>query len=142
MTRYLLDTNVILDLLLNRPPWAADAAALWDAHRNGHIRVWIAAFAVPTIFYVVRKQAGLAAARAAVHACLTTLDVEATDQAALLSAHGFGGSDFEDDLQIACAVQASVDAIVSRDPKGFANCPIRVMTPADAVAALPAPPAP
>lgn len=142
MTRYLLDSNVILDLLLNRPPWAADSAALWDAHRQGQIRVWIAGFSVPTIFYVVRKQAGVVAARAAVHACLNTLDLVATDQAALLSAQAIGGSDFEDDLQIASAVLASVDAIVTRDPKGFAASPIPVITPADAVAALPAPPAP
>jgi hypothetical protein len=32
MKQYLLDISVILDLLLNRAPWAADAAFLWDAH--------------------------------------------------------------------------------------------------------------
>jgi predicted nucleic acid-binding protein len=142
MTRYPLDTSVVLDLLLNRPPWAADAAALWDAHRNGHIRACVAAFSIPTIFYIIRKQAGPAAARAAVHGCLTTLDVAATDRAILLVAQALGGPDFEDDLQIASAVEASVDAIVTRDPSGFAASPIPVMSPASAVAALPSPQAP
>jgi hypothetical protein len=67
---------------------------------------------------------------------LTTLDIVATDQAALLAAHTLAGTDFEDDLQIACAVRAQVDAIVTRDPHGFAASPIPVLTPADVVASL------
>lgn len=142
MRQYLLDTSVVLDLLLNRPAWAADAAVIWDAHRNHQIRAWIAAFTIPTIYYIVRKQAGIPAARTAVHACLTTLDVVPTDAAALLAAHGLAGSDFEDDVQIACAQLAGVDAIVTRDPKGFAASPIPVLTAADLAASLAGPPTP
>jgi len=142
MKQYLLDTSVLLDLLLNRSPWAADAAVLWEAHRHSQIRVLVAAFSLPTIFYIVRKQGGLSAARTAVHACLTTLDIAPTDQATLLAAQALAGLDFEDDLQIACAVQAGVDAIVTRDPRGFAACPISVLIPADVVASLSSPTTP
>jgi predicted nucleic acid-binding protein len=110
MKQYLLDTSVLLDLLLNRPPWAAEAAVIWDAHRHSQIRVFIAAFSLPNIFYIVRKQGGLAAARTAVQACLSTVDIAPIDQATLLAAQALVGSDFEDDLQIACALQAGVDA--------------------------------
>src|SRR5262249_297892 len=129
-------TSVVLDLLLNRAPWAADAAMLWDAHRSGQIRVSIAAFSLPTIFYIVRKQAGLVAASAAILACLTTLDLASTDRGILLAAHSYGGNDFEDDLQIATAVQIGADAIITRDPRGFAASPIKAVSPADAVADL------
>jgi predicted nucleic acid-binding protein len=142
MKQYLLDTSVVLDLLLKRLPWSADAAVIWDAHRNHQIRAWIAAFTIPTIFYIVRKQAGIPAARTAVQACLTTLDFIPTDQAILLAAHALAGSDFEDDLQIACAVQVGVDAIVTRDPKGFAASPIPIVTPADLAASLSGPTTP
>jgi len=136
MKRYLLDTSVLLDLLLNRSPWAADAVVLWDAHRQSQIRVLAAAFSLPTIFYIVRKQGGVSAARTAVQACLTTLDIAPVDQATLLAAQALAGVDFEDDLQIACALQAGVNAIVTRDPRGFAACPISVLTPTDVVASL------
>jgi hypothetical protein len=102
----------------------------------------VAAFAVSTICYIVRKQAGLATARTAIQACLSTLDIAPVDQATLLAAQAFSGPDFEDDLQIASAVQASVDAIVTRDPRGFAAAPIPVLTPADLVASLSGPPTP
>jgi predicted nucleic acid-binding protein len=118
-------------------PWAADAAAIWEAHHRGQIRAFAAAFSLPTIFYIVRKQAGLAAARTAVEACLTTLDIVPTDQATLLAAQALAGSDFEDDLQAASAVQAGVDAIVTRDPRGFASSRIPALTASDVAATLP-----
>ena len=95
MKKYLLDTNVLLDLFLNRLPWAADMAVIWDAHRQGQIKAFVAAFAVPTIFYIVRKQAGLATARTVLQACLSTLDIAPIDQATLLAAQAFSGGDLE-----------------------------------------------
>jgi predicted nucleic acid-binding protein len=139
MKQYLLDISVILDLLLNRAPWAADAASLWNAHRNGQIRVLVAAFSLPTIFYIVRRQAGLPAAQAAVQACLSTLDIAPLDLSSLLAAQALPGPDFEDNLKIACAVQAGVHAIVTRDPRGFAGSPLPVLTPAGLVASLSGP---
>lgn len=139
MKQYLLDTSVLLDLLLNRAPWAADAAAIWEAHRRSQVRVFVAAFSLPTIFYIIRKQAGLSAGQTAVQACLATLDIVPTDQATLLAAQALAGSDFEDDLQIASAAQAGVDAIVTRDLRGFAASQIPVLTPTEVVATLPGP---
>jgi len=46
------------------------------------------------------------------------------------------GSDFEDNLQIACAVEARLDAIVTRNPKDFAGSPVPVLTPAELLALL------
>ncbi len=60
--KVLLDTSVLLDLLLNRMPWAADMVAVWNAHRRGEIEAFLAAFAVPTVFYIVRKQTDIATA--------------------------------------------------------------------------------
>jgi predicted nucleic acid-binding protein len=137
--KVLLDTSVLLDLLLNRAPWAADMAAIWTAHRQGRVEGLVAAFALPTIFYVVRRQTDQATAQAAVQHCLSTLSVAPVDQPALLAALGMPGPDFEDNLQIACAAQAGVDALVTRDPRGFAHSPLPVLTPADLVARLPGP---
>lgn len=113
-----------------------DAAAIWEAHHRGEIRVFAAAFSLPTVFYVVRKQAGLPAAQAAVQACLATLDMIPTDQATLLAAQLLAGPDFEDNLQIASAVQAGASAIITRDPRGFAGSKISVLTPSEVVATL------
>lgn len=142
MKLYLLDTNVLLDLFLNRLPWATDMAVIWDAHRQGQIKALLAAFALPTIYYIVRRHAGLPTAQTVLQACLSTLDIAPVDQTTLLAAQARAGPDFEDDLQIACAVQAGAHAIVTRDPRGFATSPIAVLTPADLAALLSSPPTP
>ena len=55
----LFDLNVVLDVVLGREAWRAEADAIWDANRDGRIDAWMSAAALPTLFYVVRKQADL-----------------------------------------------------------------------------------
>jgi len=86
--KVLLDTSVLLDLLLNRNPWAADMAAVWNAHRRSQIQAFLAAVAVPTVFYILRRQTDLATARTAVAGCLATLHIAPVDQTALLADPG------------------------------------------------------
>jgi len=121
--KVLLDTSVLLDLLLNRNPWAADMAAVWNAHRRSQIQAFLAAVAVPTVFYILRRQTDLATARTAVAGCLATLHIAPVDQTALLAAQAMPGSDFEDNLPIALAILTGVDLTITRDPRGFAHFP-------------------
>jgi predicted nucleic acid-binding protein len=132
----LLDSNVVLDILLVRQPWFADSAQVWDAHRNGEISAVIAAFTVPTVFYVVRRQRDLADAHDAVRICVTTLDVVPVRRSTLELARTLPGSDYEDNLQIACAIEANRDSIVTRNPNDFVGAPMPVLTPAELVARL------
>jgi predicted nucleic acid-binding protein len=139
MTKVLLDISVVLDLLLNRTPWAADAARIWDAHRQRQIDAILAAFSLPTIFYIARRQTDLPTAGQAVDACLATLTIQPVDRGTLAQARLLPGSDFEDNLQIASAIQAGAQAIITRDPRGFAHSPIPVMSPSDLVTQLTGP---
>lgn len=50
MMRVLLDTNVVLDYLLDREPFAEAAAAVWEAHRQGQIEAYLAAITPVNIF--------------------------------------------------------------------------------------------
>ncbi len=81
--RVLLDLNIILDVLLNRAPWVTDSAATWDAHRAGEIVAHVAAFAVPTVFYVLRRQSDLQRAHDGVRICLESLEVAPVERSTL-----------------------------------------------------------
>ena len=132
-----LDSNVVLDGLLNRAPWVNEAADVWDAHHQGRLNAYVAAFSVPTIFYVVRRQNDLTEAHQAVRICLETLEIASVGRSTLELARQQAGSDYEDALQIASALEAGVDAIVTRDPAGFAQSPVPAITPAELLAQLP-----
>jgi predicted nucleic acid-binding protein len=132
----LLDMNVVLDVLLVRQPWFPEASQVWDAHRNSQIVAGIAAFTVPTVFYVVRRQTDLSHAHDAVRTCLTTLDIVPVQRTTLDLARTLAGSDYEDNLQLACAIEANMDCLVTRDPSGYPGATIPVLTPAQLLAQL------
>ena len=134
--RVLLDTNVLLDVLLNRDPWVEQASAVWHASDEGEIVGYIMACAIADIFYIARRLVTLETARAAVRICLGAFEICPVDQQALEYAKTLSGSDFEDNLQIACADLAGLDAIVTRDKKGFQSAVIPVLTPTELLAQL------
>jgi hypothetical protein len=59
------------------------------------------------------------------------LEIVAVSRPTLELAQSLSGPDFEDNLQIACAVEALLDVIVTRDPRGFAGSPVPAMAPND-----------
>jgi predicted nucleic acid-binding protein len=137
MIRVLLDTNVVLDALLSRAPWNADAEAFFEANHRGQLEAHLTATALTDVFYVARRLTDRARAWRAVGTCLDQFFVLPVGVRELRAAASGSGDDFEDNLQIACAILAGLDAIVTRDPKGFAGSPVPVVTPAELLAQIP-----
>jgi len=50
----LIDTNVLLDVVLERQPWVEDATALLDAVAKGQAVGYVASHAIPTVYYTER----------------------------------------------------------------------------------------
>lgn len=126
----LLDVNILLDVLLDRPPWNVDAKAVWKACDDGRLTGYVSAISLPVIFYIARKSAGIERARQSVRVCLDAFQVCPVDQVVLNEAWALPGSDFEDNVRIACATRAAVDVIVTRDPRGLTNPQVPVVSPA------------
>ncbi|MBV8612024.1 MAG: PIN domain-containing protein [Singulisphaera sp.] len=133
----LIDVNVLLDVLLDRAPWVDQAREIWTAHHRRALVGHLAAHALPNIFYIARKIVGIQKARGAVHLCLQTFEIAPIGRAELELADSLTGSDLEDNLVLACATLARLDAVVTRDPKGFACPPIPVITPDELLARIP-----
>jgi predicted nucleic acid-binding protein len=129
--RILLDTNVVLDVLLRREPGQAEAAALWQAVDDGQLTAYMPASAITDVFYVARRLTDLVRARQSVQICLDAFSVAAVDRAVLERAQALSGSDFEDNVQIACAEANGLAAIVTRDPSDYEGSPIAVWSPAE-----------
>jgi len=133
----LIDVNVALDVLLEREPWLADSQAVWDASHQGRITGHLIATGLTNIFYVARRVVGRDKAWSAARMCLATFEIILVDRPALERADALPGNDLEDNLTLACALATGMDAIVTRDPKGFAGSPVPVLTPAELLARLP-----
>jgi predicted nucleic acid-binding protein len=136
MMRVLFDTNVVLDVLLQREPWVSEASALWQADDEGRITGYMIASAVADVFYIARRLVGLEMAQQAIQTCLDAFEICPVDRWDLERAKLLPGNDFEDNLQIACATTANLDAIVTRNPDHFKTAPMSVLIPSDALARI------
>jgi predicted nucleic acid-binding protein len=56
--KILIDTNVVLDLLLEREPFVENAFALFEKIEQGNLEGYIAATTITNIFYIIRKTEG------------------------------------------------------------------------------------
>ena len=90
---------------------------------------YVTATTLTDIFYIARKHTGnLEKARQAIFEILTVMEVCSIDKNTLEAAINSGFVDFEDAVQIFSAVAHNLDAIVTRDSKGFLDSPIFVMS--------------
>lgn len=124
--RVLLDANVILDAMVRRQPWHQEADAILKAAALGQVTCAATTLSLATTFYVGKKVVGKAAARAAIQNYLSAFLILPIDKQTLLDADIMAGTDFEDNILIAAAVTASLDAIVTRNVADFAHSPIPV----------------
>jgi predicted nucleic acid-binding protein len=122
--KLLLDINVLLDVLLQRDPWAEPAASLLTRIERGEAGGFIAGHTLTTIHYVVSRARDRKSAAAAVTDLLRFLDVVPIEKADFSQALVLPLEDFEDAVQAAAALKIGVDYIVTRDQKGFGGLSI------------------
>lgn len=130
MKRVLLDVNVILDVLLDSSPHALASGSVWAAIERGRLEGMIAAHALTTIHYLIRRELGKGRARQAVGNMLRVFGVAPVDNEVIVRALELDWPDFEDAVSAAAAEKARCQAIVTRDPRGFPDSPIKVLLPA------------
>ena len=127
--RVLIDTNIVLDFLLQREPFFQDAELLFQAIDAGQLIGYVTATTLTDIFYISRKHTrSVEQARQAVSETLIAMVICPIDRAVLESAFNSGLVDFEDAVQIFGAVAQGLDAILTRDNKGFLSSPVPVLS--------------
>lgn len=136
MRRVLFDLNVVLDVLFERSPHAAEAAALWKASKDGRLYGLLPAHGFATIDYLVRHEKGAAFARQAIGDLLNVFHVATVDEPVIRRAAGLGWTDFEDAVVAAAAEAASCEALVTRNPGHFSKSPVTVLVPKAALALI------
>lgn len=132
--RALIDTNVVIDWLLDRKPWSNEAESLWDARDSGQVVCYLPVSILTDIFYIVRRHADIPTAFSALDRVFAAFGLFAVDAPLLLQARALPGNDFEDNVQIACAANAALDLIVTRNLSDFRHSPVTVIEPNQIIA--------
>ncbi|MBI3524504.1 MAG: PIN domain-containing protein [Betaproteobacteria bacterium] len=123
------DTNVVLDLLLDRAPHAAAAVDLFNRVERGELRGMLGATTLTTIHYLAAKAVGAKPAKAQIAALLALFEVAPVTRGVLDQALTNDMADFEDAVLAEAGRQAGATAIVTRNARDFRGGPLRAYTP-------------
>lgn len=130
VNKILIDTNVLLDYLLEREPFFEDAKGVILSCVTGKVKGCIAAHSIPNMFFILRKDYNAKERREVLLNLCSIFDVEGIDRGKLLA--GLANedfSDFEDCLQMECAKSYGAEYIVTRNVSDYAASEIKAIMP-------------
>jgi predicted nucleic acid-binding protein len=127
----LVDTDVLLDLILDREPHAAAAAAVIDRVQTGAEPGYVAWHTVANLYYLIRPGNGHQQAVQFIGELADVFGVAPTTSAHLKMALDLPLKDFEDALQVGAALSCAADVIVTRNTRDFRGSPVPALRPAD-----------
>ena len=135
--RLLIDTNVFLDVILERQPLCQASGAILSLSSQADYTLLMPAHAAATIAYIVEANTkSREKARQALSLCLGIAHVAALDETVILRGLSYGFKDTEDSFVAAIAEKEHADAIITNNVKDFALSPVEAITPVEYLARM------
>lgn len=130
--RILLDTNVVIDYLEKRDPFFESASKIFNCCQMDEVDGAISSQTFADAFYILRKKYTADERREMLlHVC-DICHVQGLDKIMVMSAlrkNSF--ADFEDCLQMECAIAFNADYIITRNVDDYKTSSIQAITPED-----------
>lgn len=127
--KVLLDTNIILDVALERQPFFDDSETIISLVEQGQIEGYICASSFGDLYYIIRKAKGRDLALEFLREIVTLCQVATVDSNAINMALTINFRDFEDAIKYSTAALNNSDVIVTRNSNDFPVTTPRIMTP-------------
>ncbi len=134
--KILIDTNIILDIALEREAFVEQAVLLFKTAQKRSIQMFITATTVTDLYYIIRKEKGKKMSFAFLEDLLEFMDVASVDKQIVLQALHSDVSDFEDAIQVYSAQQITISTIVTRNEKDFLHSRLNIYNPESFLQAL------
>lgn len=130
--KIMCDTNIILDVLLEREPFVEDSYKVLSLCEEHRLDGFVSASSVTDIYYLVRKYThSTDLAYKAVGKLLEIVKVGSVTNNDVLIAFQRRAKDFEDCLVATCAKSIRCDYIVTRNKKDFEEFDFPLLTPTE-----------
>lgn len=124
--KILFDTNIVLDVLMDRLPYSDAAVELFSKVEDGTVIGYLCGTTITTVFYLASKTVGTVTAHAEIKKLLSLFEVAPVNRYVLESALALNFNDFEDAVIYEAACHVGADAIVTRNQKDFTKSGIPV----------------
>lgn len=132
----LLDTDILIDIALDRQPHSESASKLLDLVELGSERASIAWHSISNLYYLVSPTRGDMSTREFIVELTRFVEVAITDSESIRYAAELPMSDFEDAMQVAAARACGARYIVTRNIRDYDRSPIPAVSPQQALIEL------
>jgi predicted nucleic acid-binding protein len=127
--KVLIDTNVVLDVLINNSAFFSHSKKIFDFAEQKHITGFISASAITDIFYIAQRKLGKKNAKEAIKKVLKVFYPGTVTDNNIYQALDLEWDDFEDSVQFVVGESFAVDFIVTRNVQDFSSGSISAVTP-------------
>lgn len=135
MTRLLLDTNIVIDLLDRREPFCHDAVQLFTMAYNKQVQLIVSPMTYTTASFLLHRH-GAEGVRNLLSNFRQLSRVATANERTVDDSLASQFNDFEDAMQYYCALKAKADIIITRNGKDFSASKLPVMTATEYLATL------
>ena len=132
----LIDTDVLIDVALDREPFAENAAALLDRLEQDPGKGFVAWHSISNFYYMVAPEHGKTNSRKLVLELTAFIEVAPTTTAHVRHAAELPLKDFEDAMQVAAALACDAQMIATRNTKDYRRSPVKAVSPEQALKAI------
>ena len=132
----LLDCDVLLDAVLDRPGYVGEANALLDYVERADYPAFMAWHTVANLYYIARPHYGRDKTIEFIRQLADIVSVVDANSDSVHFAAGLAMTDFEDALQVAAARNCGAWYIVTRNVKDYVLSPIPAIRPGEALAEI------
>ena len=129
MIKVLFDTNVLLDIALDREPFAEHSIKAFQLKSSGKIQIYVNVLTVINTHYFIRKEKDKIKAKEFVVELLKLVDLAEINEQIIVKAFKSEFPDFEDAVQEYSAIQSELEVILTRNTKDFKHSQLKVLTP-------------
>ena len=129
MKKILLDTNVIIDIALEREPFVKKSVELLRLINKQNIKAFVTATTVTDIYYITQKKTGHDKTIEFLKNLFEYIKIAGVDTVSILNALNSDMKDFEDAVQTETAKQFDIHTIVTRNKKDFKSSNLKVFSP-------------
>jgi predicted nucleic acid-binding protein len=134
VNKVFLDSDVLLDLLLNREPFADEIAEIIEDSIAEKIKLCVSPISITNINYIIGKLENQKKADSQTKKILEIVKVENVGQAIVTKAANSKFKDFEDAVQNYCAEDAGHQIIITRNTKDYKESRLSILTPKEYLA--------
>ena len=129
-----MDTNVVLDVQLEREPFVQAAVDVFCLVENSRIQAFLCATTITTIDYLLMRSLSAAKARKALWNLVSLFEIATVNRPVIERALDSKIRNFEDAVLDEAGQLAEVESIVTRNMKDFARSALKVFDPTEFLA--------